>query len=83
MGVRKVLLILSEHDQAFDGLRQQKLMMEGNISSSVLKRKDNSYSQETIQLRGKKCVQDPAFKKLRKAKVLQIRLINRKSLGKV
>ena len=54
LGEGKVLLIFTQHNQPFDGLRQQKLMMEGNIRSSVLQRKDNPYSQETNQLRGKK-----------------------------
>jgi hypothetical protein len=35
-------------------LGQQKLMMEGNIRSSVFKSKDNPDSQVTILLRGKK-----------------------------
>ncbi len=45
LGVGEVSRIFSQHHQAFDGLGQQKLMVKRNIRSSVLKGKNNPYSQ--------------------------------------
>ena len=39
--VRMEFVSLSKHNQAFDGLRQQKLMMKRYICTSVFKRKNN------------------------------------------
>lgn len=47
---RTILLIYAKKQHTFNKLRYQILMVEGNISPSVLQRKNNAYSQ------AKKCL---------------------------